>query len=254
MRTRAFLFGLNYEETPGASLRGCINDVMNMKEYLEGVGIPAETFTDDVNKEETSAMGMLNKLYEIAVRSWTENLDFVWIHYSGHGTYVRDTNGDEKDGYDECLVPRDFQTIGVIPDDYINKLFSYFNPSTRVVVVFDCCHSATIGDVKYSWESPTRVAVENIMCGVRAPIVTLSGCMDTQTSADAYNVQGQFAFSGAMTSCLLMALKKYPVCANNVFSVLDKVRYELRVRGFSQIPKLCSTYNIAKNPSFLPSA
>jgi hypothetical protein len=27
--------------------------------------------------------------------------DVVFIHYSGHGGRVRDTNGDEKDGYDE---------------------------------------------------------------------------------------------------------------------------------------------------------
>ncbi len=35
---------------------------------------------------------------------------------------MRDTNADEKDGRDECIVPLDYRTQGFIVDDYYNKL------------------------------------------------------------------------------------------------------------------------------------
>ena len=40
--------------------------------------------------------------------------DVVFIHYSGHGGRVRDTSGDEADGYDETLIPVDFKRAGQI--------------------------------------------------------------------------------------------------------------------------------------------
>ena len=196
----------------------------------------------------------MNHMYRVAMESWRDNLDFVWIHYSGHGSYMRDTSGDEKDGRDECLIPSDYETAGVIPDDYINQLFSYFNPATRVICVFDCCHSGTIGDVKYGWESPTRVIVENILCSVKARIITFSGCMDTQTSADAFNTLGDNMYGGALTGCLLMALREGGTrYKGDVFGLLQDVRNKLRARGFAQVPKLCSTYNLAKDRLFIPS-
>lgn len=254
---RGFLFGLNYTADATARLSGCINDVQNMALYLQTeLAIPCQLFTDEPgspNAQHTTAMGMLTKLYEIAMLSYREDLDFVWIHYSGHGTSVLDRNSDERDGRDEALVPSDFRTVGVIPDDYVCQLFTYFNPKTRVVCVFDCCHSATIGDVKYSWEGPTNCAIENIMCNVPARIITLSGCLDNQTSADAYNVLGDNKYVGALTACLLMALRENKLLHwTDAFALVAAVRTKLKQRGFPQVPKLCSTHNLALDKTFVP--
>jgi hypothetical protein len=43
--------------------------------------------------------------------------DAVFLHYSGHGTKVKDLNGDEDDGFDEALVPLDYKQSGLIIDD-----------------------------------------------------------------------------------------------------------------------------------------
>ena len=43
--------------------------------------------------------------------------DVVFVHYSGHGGRVRDTSGDEEDGYDSTLIPVDFKSTGQILDD-----------------------------------------------------------------------------------------------------------------------------------------
>jgi len=55
--------------------------------------------------------------------SQSQSGDSIFLHYSGHGTKVRDTSGDEDDGYDEALVPLDFQTAGIILDDEMYDLF-----------------------------------------------------------------------------------------------------------------------------------
>lgn len=43
--------------------------------------------------------------------------DSFFLHFSGHGGQKRDTDGDEDDGYDETIMPVDFQTAGEIVDD-----------------------------------------------------------------------------------------------------------------------------------------
>jgi hypothetical protein len=253
MKAKALLFGLNYGHTTDAKLSGCINDVRNIADYLATkLSIPSMAYTDDVDLANTSGMGIMIKLYEMAVMSYQENLDLVWIHYSGHGSYIADSSSDERDGRDECLVPSDYQTKGLIPDDYINSLLGMFNPNTRVICIFDCCHSGTIGDVKYSWEGPKKVVVENIMCAVKCKAITISGCLDTQVSMDAFNVSGDNKYTGALTSCLLMVLRQDPSVISNVFTVITRLRSKLAEKGFKQTAKLCSTHNLAKDVVFVP--
>lgn len=254
MQGKALLFGLNYAHCSQGQLNGCINDVRKISDYIKNtLKIPIDVYTDDVNKEDTSGKGIIRRLYELALESYKSNLDFVWIHYSGHGSYVQDTNGDEKDGQDECLVPCDYETNGMIPDDYIKSLFSYFNPRTRVICVFDCCHSGTMGDMKYSWNSARSVAIENIECNIPSKIITLSGCLDAQTSSDTYNLMGDSQYVGALTACLLMVLQKNPAVKNDVFALLEALRTMLKEKGYSQIPKLGSTYNLIRDRVFIPS-
>jgi uncharacterized caspase-like protein len=69
----------------------------------------------------------------------------VVITFSGHGTYVPDTNGDEIDGLDEALCPYDLQTGGAaLIDDEINTLFSARQGGVRLLLISDSCHSGTV--------------------------------------------------------------------------------------------------------------
>jgi hypothetical protein len=257
-RARAILFGLNYEHEPDATLRGCTNDVRNMSRMLRDELLPkgsvVQAFCDDnaAQRRDTTAQGILRIMYELAVASHRDSLDLVWIHFSGHGSYIVDRNGDEKDKRDECLVPSDYKKAGVISDDVLHSLFKQFSPNTRVVFICDSCHSGTIGDVKYDWESAQRVTVVNIACTVPAKVLTLSGCMDDQTSADAFNVLGDSTFVGAMTSCLLLVLKETPAVKSDAFLLLRSLRAKLKERGFQQVPKLCTSYNLIRDRPFLP--
>ncbi len=254
-KSRALLFGLNYDGT-NAKLNGCINDVMNMKEFLTSkYRIPCTVYTDDVDKVNTSAAGIMANLNKMAILTYTEELDFVWIHYSGHGSQSLDRSRDERDGRDECIVPNNYEKAGLISDDYINKILSLFNPKTRVICVFDCCHSGTVSDLKYSWEKRNIMAIENVRSMVRGKVLSISGCLDKQVAMDAFNVTGDFKFTGALTSCLLTVFKEdaqYNSVANNVFDLLEKLRIKLKTLGFQQIPMLCSSYNLAIDCIFIP--
>jgi hypothetical protein len=247
-RSRALLFGLNYDSTPGATLHGCVQDVINVSDFLvNSLGLSRDSVRVCADDASTTAVSIVRALYDLAVQSRRERLEFVWIHYSGHGTQVLDRGGDELDGCDECLVPSDFMTAGVLTDDSLSKLMRFFDPSTRVLFVSDSCHSGTICDLKYRWLSPTRAIVENALCSIPARTTTLSGCLDSQTSADAYNVLRDGRYSGALTGCLLIALRARPSLLGDAFALLDAVRRLLAERGFPQLPALCSTHNLARD-------
>jgi hypothetical protein len=68
--------------------------------------------------------------------------DALFVHYSGHGGNVRDTNGDEADGYDETLVPLDYERAGQIIDDLILAELVLPLPEGTFHVEPPCMHAA----------------------------------------------------------------------------------------------------------------
>ena len=199
-----------------------------------------DVYTDKTTPGQVTGHGILNTLWELVVQSHQKSLKNVWIHFSGHGTGVTDQNGDETDGQDEAICPVDHLTNGVITDDTIKSMIRYFNKDTQVVCVFDCCHSGTMGDLKYRMDG----VMANTKSECWANVVMLSGCRDSQTSADAYNVGGNKQYTGAMTTCLLDCLR-YRRQINNgnvtVFKLLKDLRRLLTYREFDQKPVLTSS-------------
>jgi hypothetical protein len=66
------------------------------------------------------------------------------FYYVGHGTNVRDMDGDESDKQDEAFVFDD----GTITDDVLlTHLCDNKNPSCELVLITDACHSGSIWDI-----------------------------------------------------------------------------------------------------------
>lgn len=137
--------------------------------------------TQKKGKTGTTLNGILNELYRLASKSWSDELDLVWFEYSGHGSYVSDRSGDEVDGKDEALVPSDFRSAGLLMDDTIKRIFKSFNPKTRVISIIDACHSASVGDLKYRFVDDQMI-MENKESPCKSHILSISGCLDKQTS------------------------------------------------------------------------
>lgn len=138
---KALLVGINeYAEAP---LRGCVNDVQQMKELLQRYyGFAA---TDIRLLLDDAATGAAIKAGLEWLADGGAEADAVRVfHYSGHGSYVADLNGDEPDGRDECLVPYDYKTNGMLIDDVLKSYYDRFPPAGNLTLVMDCCHSGTI--------------------------------------------------------------------------------------------------------------
>jgi hypothetical protein len=67
--------------------------------------------------------------------------DQVILSYSGHGSQVRDTSGDEPDKLDETMVTVDLWDIR---DDIVYLWLMELNPKARGWLICDSCFSGTI--------------------------------------------------------------------------------------------------------------
>jgi len=150
-RRRAVLIGINYEGQQG-ELSGCHNDVLNIKRHLsKHEGFKEKDMLilmDDGRHHQPTKKNILEAFDRIV--DYSQAGDVVFIHYSGHGGRVRDTSGDEADGYDETLIPLDFKRAGqILDDDLYKRLVLKMPKDVTVVVLMDCCHSGTALDLPY---------------------------------------------------------------------------------------------------------
>ena len=256
----ALLIGINYEDDEESRLRGCINDIKNVKtmitkhfDYYEENITMLRDDVDDIHKRPTS-INICNTLLQHALNS--RNYSELWIHYSGHGVSVNDRSGDEKDNKDEAIVPCDYKTSGIITDDLLYRLLSLVK--CPVFIMMDCCHSATSFDLPYVFipkQVNNRMSFirENHMCS-RLPLINkniyaLSGCRDSQTSADAY-INKANEYRGAFTDALIHVLNAYDFNIKLSILYLEILKY-LKVNNFEQETRLSSSNsrpNLVINP------
>jgi len=237
---KALLIGINYEGTQHA-LRGCINDVKRMENRLEKLKcFDNFTMMTDETEVKPTRTNILKELKSLC--SEAKEGETLFFHFSGHGTYTYDRNNDEKDRKDECIVSVDSQ---VITDDEIYNILKTLPKNCNMIMIFDCCHSGTIADLKFSYVRNSRVArTNNRKNDIKANVISISGCMDHQTSADAY-IQNKF--QGAMTFAFLQYFSKnIPI-----HQLINRMRQLLRRKQFPQYPILSCTSLISLNQRFI---
>ena len=272
MSKYALLIGINYFGTQNR-LYGCINDVIVMRKYLiEKRGYSPDNITVLRDDETTFVLpdknNIMSKFIDLINIANTNNSSEIFFHYSGHGTYGRDTNGDEKDRKDEYICPVDFNFIC---DDDIRGSLRNLNNNTKLLSVMDCCHSATNMDLPYLYNiigGKLQIIENNSnkyanLLGKN--IYSLSGCRDDQTSADVYNVysvisnplDNRFSIDnnnrsgGALTSTLLQILNR--TNTDNFSNILNELHINLRRSYYSQISLLSSSVNLIPVPNKMPN-
>lgn len=247
---RALLIGINYIGTNN-QLNGCINDVKRMSELLQrSFGYKPENITmmedqtKHLNPTRDNIIQQIRKLI-----SSTKPGDTAFLHYSGHGTRVKDLNGDEKDRMDEVICPVDSKFI---VDDELHKLLvENLAEGAKVRVILDCCHGGSGIDLKYRWNLNDHSCIENsaIQCQQagceRKDVIMISGSQDTQTSADAW-IESTRSFSGALTWGLCESINEATASGSIHKSLAWKdivynVRFKLVNGKYSQVPQLCYT-------------
>lgn len=242
---RALLIGINYIGTNNR-LNGCINDVINMRQLLisefsfkaENIVLMSDEIQGDLRPTKQNITNQINK-----ITSSTKSGDTVFVHYSGHGSQLRDTNGDESTnldtvGMDDCICPADFQTQGFILDDTLKEILVNKIPvGAKLRAFFDCCHSGSCLDLEFLWKNGNEFIHESANEKLSSDCVLISGCKDSQTSADSWNAAKQQAM-GALTMMIIKALvnsKKQPVSWKNL---VVQIRTFLLNDRYDQIPML----------------
>jgi len=148
----ALLVGINrYKDERMRALTGCENDVRLMQQTLTNdFGfLPANVvpLTGTGAGRESIIRAFKTHLIGGAKAARERNQEAVVVfHFSGHGSRLPDQDGDEKDSWDETLVPYDSRTAGVfdIRDDEIQDLLIELSQYTaNVTFILDSCHSGT---------------------------------------------------------------------------------------------------------------
>lgn len=262
MSNKALLVGVNKYKIPGSNLQGCVNDATNIRDILlkyYGFTVNDIRVLVDDRATKKAILERLNWLVK-DIKSG----DRLLFHFSGHGSQIRDRDGDElRDNLDEILCPHDMDWDGTyIVDDDLKAIFSALPAGVRLEVLLDCCHSG----------SGTREAASFIMLNaaqdkshiiqrfLTPPIdilcreavdedlkvqkigkssssqshVLFSGCRDNQTSADAF-IGG--SYNGAFTYYFCRHLRDTQAAVTRA-ELLKRLRASLKYEGFSQVPQL----------------
>ncbi|MCC6753402.1 MAG: caspase family protein [Saprospiraceae bacterium] len=152
---KALLVGIgNYPAEGGWGSLSSLNDLGLVERALRERGFSKEhilVLTDASATRSGIEEAITGRFLQMLSRG-----DIAYIHFSGHGQQMIDRNGDEVDGYDECLVPYDspkkyvegvYEGERLLTDDelgeMLRRLRAKLGETGHLVVAVDACHSGT---------------------------------------------------------------------------------------------------------------
>jgi hypothetical protein len=185
---RALLIGVgDYTHSSVPDLPGIDLDISIMEKNAKRMGFDAIKILRD---EHATLNNVVHTMDDFLVKGVSAD-DRVLIYYSGHGTRIPDTNGDEtEDQADEVLVMHDAElnTIngrpsvsGVLLDDDFNALLKKI-PSRNVLILIDACNSGTMtkGLITESVLGDNLTTVSKFLSYPGMPLVSKGNFMPTQ--------------------------------------------------------------------------
>ena len=152
---KALFIGINYFNTQ-SELRGCINDVINIRQFVQSKYGFADSNITQLTDDQAEQAGKPTRANIIQALHWLvagcAPGDSLFLHYSGHGGSVKDVDGDEVDGMDETICPLDYAQAGQILDDELHDILVKSLPKgVRLTAIFDSCHSGSVLDLPFSY-------------------------------------------------------------------------------------------------------
>lgn len=127
----ALLIGVSkYPKSTGWAQISCHNDIVHLNKALLESGFQQNKI-NILEDSLATRTGIVRALKNLALNAQSGAI--IFIHFSGHGQQIEDDNDDEKDGFDECLVPYNARAryeIGIyegenhIRDDELIKLLN----------------------------------------------------------------------------------------------------------------------------------
>lgn len=244
----AVCVGINDYPGTANDLSGCVNDYSDWATVLKNV-YKFDSITTLANSKATigNVVSALTKLINGA-----KSGDCIVFTYSGHGTSVPDTNGDEPDGRDEAICLYD----GNLIDDKIREIISKVKDGVKFTIISDSCHSGSVtrlqlkkgkagkkGYKKARYMPPKDI--KEAMLISRLPLkgkvfttedmkeILIAGCQSSEYSYDAY-INNRY--NGAMTYHAINVIKQNPTATYEEF--YTELRKRLPSDEYQQSPQL----------------
>ncbi|KAF8257027.1 caspase domain-containing protein [Lactarius quietus] len=254
---KALLIGINYTKHRDHKLRlkWCIHDVQEMARFLRGNIAPLKNLgfhpnnirilTDDPHGQHNN---LPTTARIVTAMHWlvegAQPGDSLFLYFSGHATQIEDKDNDEPDGFDECLCATDYDgrsdpPTGIVVDDTMHDIMvKPLKPGCRLTAVFDCCHSGTLLDLPYIYDSqgllkPTR---QDIIQRKTSPavVISLSACKD---SGNAFETRGGGALREAFIEYMMRSGNR-----GTYLQAIQSVRAYMDNNRFAQRPQLSSSH------------
>ena len=153
-RKRAFMVGISHYDTALTGYQwnniNGVEDINLLCPILKKQGFSTITLLD----QQATFSNVILRLSQFINK--TRKGDIVYLHFSTHGQPVEDLNGDEKDGWDEAIVPIDayklykkgkYEGKKHLLDDqlnnYVKSIREKIGNTGFLYVVIDACHAGT---------------------------------------------------------------------------------------------------------------
>ncbi|KAF8501495.1 Metacaspase-1 [Russula emetica] len=264
-RRKALVIGTNHplDSDPRYRLECCTRDAYSVADFLHyKLGFARNdirVITDD-NPDDLPTKENIIEAMKTLVRG-AQAGDSFFFYFSGHGIQIKDRDGDESDGLDECICAMDYRgddpdpdcnTPGLIVDDTMHDLMvKPLPPQCRLTAVYDCCHSGTILDLPVIYNSSGAAKPFIHIDGPwvwsqkisSADVVSLSASKDNQEAAESR--QG-----GALQRAFIDSVSRF----GNTLTykgLIRNMRDYMRRRGFKQKPQLSTSHKIDTNLPFV---
>ncbi len=146
----ALLIGINTYKYPDrvSPLAGSINDVEDMRQLLIGKFqfLPENIL---VLKDSQATHAAIIEAIKGHLIAKAQQGDIVVLHYSGHGSQMKDVTGKMISGVDETIVPYDSRDPGGKVFDISGAelhplLVQLASKTTNLTFILDSCHSGTL--------------------------------------------------------------------------------------------------------------
>jgi hypothetical protein len=258
---KALLVGINQYPSPN-ELSGCINDVMDMAEFLVAHCHFSPKDVRLLTDERATTKAIRDRLDWLVKDA--KSGDRLFFHYSGHGVLMADRTrtGKVKGPHNAvCPVDFDFSMNRALTDDDFQVIFQNLPADVEFNWVSDSCHAGDLArdmaefkprsfpvPVDLRWR--LRAVQDKTSPGFARAVqhlngALLAGCRSDQTSADA-TFGGRP--NGAMTFFLLKTLHAPRGLTDPLVTVIDKTSQAIKNGGFDQVPTLQGNPQVEQHP------
>ncbi len=175
-RKKSLLIGINYTGSQHA-LRGCHQDVENVAQFLSYRGYSSDPRDQVILRDDKGGPFYPSSHNMLAAMDWlvSEPGTCCFLHYSGHGGQVKDPDGDRDSGFDDTIVPVDFERAGQITSDTLHRhLVSRLPPNSSLFVIFDCCHSGSAIELPFVYRTDDEGNM-NLVDGIKQGMGLFAG-------------------------------------------------------------------------------